>query len=65
MFITAVILFVVLTTGLSIFASGYRLNWHPAGGWQNLLVKTGSLLAESEPKGALASLEQIHGHYSP
>lgn len=65
MFITAVILFVILTTGLSIFASGYRLNWQAAGGWQNLLVKTGSLLVESEPKGALASLEQIHGHYSP
>ncbi|BFD25199.2 MAG: PEGA domain-containing protein [Candidatus Parcubacteria bacterium] len=65
MFVIALILFIVLTTGLSIFASGYRFNWKAAGGWQNLLVKTGSLLVESEPKGALASLEQIHGHHSP
>ena len=65
MFVSAIILFVVLTTSLSIFASGYRFNPQAAGGWRNLLVKTGSILVESEPKGAIVSLEQIHGHYLP
>ncbi|MDD2257857.1 MAG: PEGA domain-containing protein [Patescibacteria group bacterium] len=65
MFVSAIILFLILTTGLSIFASGYRFNWQAVGGWRNLLIKTGSILIESEPKGATVSLEQIHGHYLP
>ncbi len=63
MFITAVVAFVVLTTTLSLYATGYRLNWRSLGNWNQLLVKTGALMLESNPKGAKISITSASGNY--
>lgn len=63
MFIVAVVTFIILTTILSLYATGYRLDWRSSSNWRQWLVKTGSLFLESNPKGAQINITSASGNY--
>ena len=56
-----VILFFVLTLTISLYASGYKLNLDNNGKISSFLQKTGDLVIDSNPSGALITLESKQG----
>lgn len=58
LFFSFVGIFVILTTIFSLYASGYRLSWDSVLRGQLPVQKTGILVLDSNPKGAIISLER-------
>jgi len=56
LFISFSIIFVVLTVGISLYATGYRLNLTWPLKFDQLLVKTGTLILSTDPNGARVEL---------
>lgn len=70
------ILFIILSTTLSLYAAGYRFNWHFPLRLSQLLTKTGLLIVETDPNrveiylkrdtgGLFVSKEIIRSYQSP
>lgn len=47
-----ILIFILLTSSISIYATGYQLNWRGQFRFNHLLVKTGTLAIDSLPTGA-------------
>lgn len=68
LFFLFIFLFIVITTGASLFASGYKLNLNRPIQFNRLLVRTGTLSITSSPKDAYIYLDgkkQSNSSFNP
>lgn len=65
LFYSFVVIFLILASYTSLYATGYKINFQNIGDFDRLFIKTGTLVLNSQPSGAFVYLnDKLQGSFS-